>query len=224
MNIVIYFSLFIIVGERQERRDLWKFIVIMGRKIQKIEESIFMNIEKNLTLLRTLKLIDKKISKNINNFSMYSYQEKMNHQYNLNIILLVMIGICGIFLAFPLFENIYTKDDSENSAIKEDIDKNKSENNNIIPNQYIIYLNDNKQGSNTIDPIEFFNSELKDTGTELLHVYDNVAKGFAIKVPNEKVLEKLKDNPSVKYIGQDKRTEAFTNSDDDKQKISIEVN
>jgi len=155
---------------------------------------------------------------------MYSYQEKMNHQYNLNRIFLVMLGICGIFLAFPLFENIYTKDDSENSAIQEDIDKNKSENNNIIPNQYIIYLNDNKQGSNTIDPIEFFNSELKDTGTELLHVYDNVAKGFAIKVPNEKVLEKLKDNPSVKYIGQDKRTSAFTNSDGDKQKITIEVN
>lgn len=148
----------------------------------------------------------------------------MNHQYNLNIILLVMIGICGIFLAFPLFENIYTKDDSENSAIQEDIDKNKSENNNIIPNQYIIYLNDNKQGSNTIDPLEFFNSELKDTGTELLHVYDNVAKGFAIKVPNEKVLEKLKDNPSVKYIGQDKRTEAFTDSDSDNPKISIKVN
>lgn len=148
----------------------------------------------------------------------------MNHQYNLNIILLVMIGICGIFLAFPLFENIYTKDDSENSAIQEEFDKNKSENNNIIPNQYIIYLNDNKQGSNTIDPLEFFNSELKDTGTELLHVYDNVAKGFAIKVPNEKVLEKLKDNPSVKYIGQDKRTEAFTDSDSDNPKISIKVN
>ena len=148
----------------------------------------------------------------------------MNHQYNLNIILLVMIGICGIFLAFPLFENIYTKDDSDNSSKQEDIDESKSEDNNVIPNQYIIYLNDNKQGSNTIDPLEFFNSELKDTGTELLHVYDNVAKGFAIKVPNEKVLEKLKDNPSVKYIGQDKRTSAFTNSDGDKQKITIEVN
>lgn len=148
----------------------------------------------------------------------------MNHQYNLNIILLVMIGICGIFLAFPLFENIYTKDDSDNSTKQEDIDESKSEDNNVIPNQYIIYLNDNKQGSNTIDPLEFFNSELKDTGTELLHVYDNVAKGFAIKVPNEKVLEKLKDNPSVKYIGQDKRTEAFTDSDSDNPKISIKVN
>ena len=148
----------------------------------------------------------------------------MNHQYNLNIILLVMIGICGIFLAFPLFENIYTKDDSDNSTKQEDIDESKSEDNNVIPNQYIIYLNDNKQGSNTIDPLEFFNSELKDTGTELLHVYDNVAKGFAIKVPNEKVLEKLKDNPSVKYVGQDKRTEAFTDSDSDNPKISIKVN
>src|SRR5574339_136784 len=133
----------------------------------------------------------------------------MNNQYNLNIILLVMIGICGIFLAFPLFENIYTKDDSDNSTKEEDIDKSKSKDNNVIPNQYIIYLNDNKQSSNTIDPLEFFNSELKDTGTELLHIYNNVAKGFAIKVPNEKVLEELKSNPLVEYIGQDKKVSAF---------------
>lgn len=76
MDIVIYFGLFIIVGERQERMDLWKCIAIRGRKIQKIEESILMNVEKNLTLLRTLNLIDKKFSKNINNFNMYSYQGK----------------------------------------------------------------------------------------------------------------------------------------------------
>jgi hypothetical protein len=44
--------------------------------IQKIEESILTNVEKNLTLLHTLNLIDKKISKNINNFTMYSYQGK----------------------------------------------------------------------------------------------------------------------------------------------------
>ena len=35
-----------------------------------------MNVEKNLTLLRTLNLIDKKIFKNINIFNMYSYQGK----------------------------------------------------------------------------------------------------------------------------------------------------
>lgn len=36
----------------------------------------FNECKKNLTLLRTLNLIDKKISKNINNFNMYSYQGK----------------------------------------------------------------------------------------------------------------------------------------------------
>ena len=150
----------------------------------------------------------------------------MNLQYNVNVILLVMIGIYAIFLAFPIVENIYTKEDSKNPASQKIIEQEKPETNNIIPNQYIIYLEENTEGSNTIDPVEFFNSELKDTGTELLQVYDNVAKGFAIKVPNEKVLEDLKKNPSVKYIGQDKRTEAFTdeNADNDKEKISIKVN
>ena len=50
---------------------------------------------------------------------------------------------------------------------------------------------------------------MKDSGTELLHVYNDVVKGFAIKVPNEKVLEELKSNPLVKYIGQDKKVSAF---------------
>jgi hypothetical protein len=53
---------------------------------------------------------------------------------------------------------------------------------------------------------------LKDSGTELLQIYNHVVKGFAIKVPNEKVLEELKSNPLVEYIGQDKKVSAFTDS------------
>ena len=93
------------------------------------------------------------------------------------------------------------------------IDNNHLGKNNNIPNQFIVYLQEeNEQEGKSIDPLEFFNSELKNTGCELLQVYDNVVKGFAIKVPNEKVLEELKNNPLVEYIGQDKKVSAFTDS------------
>jgi hypothetical protein len=121
-----------------------------------------------------------------------------------------MIAFFGIFLVIPILENIYAEDDfSKTPSSYQNIDKHQLENNNI-PNQFIVYLQgDNEEESKSIDPLEFYNSELKDSGTELLHVYNDVVKGFAIKVPNEKVLEELKSNPLVKYIGQDKKVSAF---------------
>ena len=140
----------------------------------------------------------------------------MNLQYNFRISFLVMITIFGIFLVFPLLENIYAEEYVSKRSLAtssyQNIDSHQLENNNI-PNQFIVYLQgDNKEESKSIDPLEFYNSELKDSGIELLHVYNNVVKGFAIKVPNENVLKELKSNPLVKYIGQDKKISAFTNS------------
>ena len=137
----------------------------------------------------------------------------MNLQYKFRISFLIMIAFFGIFLVIPILENIYAEDDfSKTQSSYQNIDNHQSENNNI-PNQFIVYLQgDNKEESKSIDPLEFYNSELKDSGTELLHVYNDVVKGFAIKVPNEKVLEELKSNPLVKYIGQDKKISAFMDS------------
>ena len=141
---------------------------------------------------------------------------KMNLQYNFRISFLVMITIFGIFLVFPLLENTYAEEYVSKSSLTtssyQNIDSHQLENNNI-PNQFIVYLQgDNKEESKSIDPLEFYNSELKDSGTELLQVYNNVVKGFAIKVPDEKVLKELKSNPLVEYIGLDKKISAFTNS------------
>jgi Peptidase inhibitor I9 len=126
-----------------------------------------------------------------------------------------MIVFFGIFLVLPILENIYAEDDfskrSLSNSLYHNTDNHQLENNNI-PNQFIVYLRDSEDESKSIDPLEFYNSELKDTGTELLHIYNNVAKGFAIKVPNEKVLEELKSNPLVEYIGQDKKVSAFKDS------------
>ena len=139
----------------------------------------------------------------------------MNLQYKFRISFLVIITLFGIFLVFPLLENTYAEEYVSKSSLTtpsyQNIDSHQLENNNI-PNQFIVYLRDNKEESKSIDPIEFYNSELKDSGTELLQVYNNVVKGFAIKVPNEKVLKELKSNPMVEYIGLDKKISAFTNS------------
>ena len=139
----------------------------------------------------------------------------MNLQYNFRISFLVIITIFGIFLVFPLLEYIYAEENVSKKFLYtssyQNIDSHQLENN--IPNQYIVYLQgDNKEESKSIDPLEFYNSELKDSGAELLQVYNNVVKGFAIKVPNEKVLKELKRNPLVEYIGLDKKISAFTDS------------
>jgi Peptidase inhibitor I9 len=136
----------------------------------------------------------------------------MNFQYNFRMSFLIIIGFLEIFLVFSISKNIYAEDDFSktlSNSSNQNIDNSKFENNNI-PNQYIVYLQeDNKK---EIDPLEFYNSELKNSGTELLQVYNHVVKGLAIKVPNEKVLEDLKSNPLVEYIGQDKKVSAFTES------------
>ena len=134
-------------------------------------------------------------------------------------------ALISLFLAFSLSENINAIVDLSSSALSslsfQNIASNNIENN--IPNQFIVYLkNENNQENKSINPLDFFNSELKDKGCELLQVYNHVAKGFAIKVPDEKIIEELKQNPSVEYIGQDKRITANENSSTDSQ-MTIEV-
>ena len=151
--------------------------------------------------------------------------ERINFQYNFRRSFLTIVIIFGIFFV-AIMENIYAEDDDNVVGDRklpfnhfynnQNLDNHKLErSNNIIHNQFIIYLQeDNKEEeeeSISIDPVEFYNSELKDTGTELLYVYSHVVKGLAIKIPNEKVLEKLKNNPLVNYIGQDKKVSAFIN-------------
>lgn len=140
--------------------------------------------------------------------------------------LIIIVPFFLMFLVIPLVENIYAIDDFGKRLLSnpsyQNIANNNGENSNI-PNQFIVYLKDeNEQENKSTDPLEFFNSELKNTGTELLQVYNNVAKGFAIKVPDEKILEELKKNPLVEYIGQDKKISAFNDSSPD-SKMEIQV-
>lgn len=151
----------------------------------------------------------------------------MSSQYNFRMgFLIIIVPFFLMFLVIPLVENIYAIDDFGKRLLSnpsyQNIANNNGENSNI-PNQFIVYLKDeNEQENKSTDPLEFFNSELKNTGTELLQVYNNVAKGFAIKVPDEKILEELKKNPLVEYIGQDKKISAFNDSSPD-SKMEIQV-
>jgi hypothetical protein len=141
-------------------------------------------------------------------------------------LLIVFITFFSLFLAFTLSENVNAIVDLSSRTLSNLSFQNIALNNidNNIPNQFIIYLkNEINQGKNkSIDPLNFFNSELKDKGCELLQVYNHVAKGFAIKVPDEKIIEELKQNPLIEYIGQDKRISANENSSTDSQ-MTIEV-
>ncbi|HEX5187734.1 MAG TPA: protease inhibitor I9 family protein [Nitrososphaeraceae archaeon] len=151
----------------------------------------------------------------------------MSPQYDFRIYFLIaLIPFFSLFLAFTLSENVNAIVDlSSNRTFShlsfQNIALNNIENN--IPNQFIVYFkNEINQQNKPLDPLDFFNSELKDKGCELLQVYNHVAKGFAIKVPDEKIIEELKQNPLIEYIGQDKRISANENSSPDSQ-MTIEV-
>jgi subtilisin len=141
----------------------------------------------------------------------------MNFQHIFRMSFLLMIPIFITFLVMPILENVYAENDFDieipfyYSYNYQNLDNYNLESSNIIPNQFIIYLKeDNKDRNNSIDPLEFYNSELKNTGTELLYVYDYVAKGFAIKISNNKILEQLKKNPLVEYVGHDREISALS--------------
>jgi subtilisin len=141
----------------------------------------------------------------------------MNFQYIFRMSFLLMISIFITLLVMPILENVYAENDFDieipfyYSYNYQNLDNYNLENSNIIPNQFIIYLKeDNKDRNNSIDPLEFYHSELKNTETELLYVYDYVAKGFAIKISNNKILEQLKNNPLVEYIGHDREISALS--------------
>jgi len=77
-----------------------------------------------------------------------------------------------------------------------------------IPNQYIVVLKDN----NFLSSTSFSAREAINEGAALRHTYDHVLRGFSIRVPNDKVLEKIQKNPEVDYVQPDIKVKAFVQS------------
>ena len=77
----------------------------------------------------------------------------------------------------------------------------------VIPGQYIVVLNDD--ALNLRDILSEVAKKVNIEGTEILHIYEDVLNGFAISVPNERVIEALEQSPFVDYIEKDKIVKAF---------------
>ena len=74
--------------------------------------------------------------------------------------------------------------------------------------QYIVVLKDNSSKT----PMQSA-EEAKVKGAQILYIYDSALKGFAIKVPSEKVLEAIiKTNPNIEYVEPDMTAQAHQNS------------
>jgi subtilisin len=83
----------------------------------------------------------------------------------------------------------------------------KSQMGEVIPGQYIIVLKDDT--FNLREILTDVASQVDIEGTEILHIYDDVLNGFAISVPNERIIEVLEQSPFVDYIEKDKTVKAF---------------
>lgn len=73
-----------------------------------------------------------------------------------------------------------------------------------IPDQYIVVLkNDGEQSPKNVA------DEVRSNGALILHVYEHAIKGFAMKVPNDTVLEKIKNDDRVAYVEPDQVVATF---------------
>ena len=79
------------------------------------------------------------------------------------------------------------------------------------PNDYIVVLKDNNFLS-SVSSVRSLASEAKNEGAALRHIYDDSLHGFAIRVPNEKVLEEIMKIPEVDYVQPDVKVKAFVQS------------
>ena len=76
----------------------------------------------------------------------------------------------------------------------------------VIPGQYIVVLNDDTVNLREI--LTNVASQVNIEGTEITHIYEDVLNGFAISVPNERIIEVLEQSPFVDYIEKDKVVKA----------------
>ena len=83
-----------------------------------------------------------------------------------------------------------------------------------VPNQYIVVLKDRQAitPSTTLSASASARTaaeEARNQGTTLLHVYEHAINGYAVRVPNQQVLDRILANPAVDYVQPDKKVKAF---------------
>ena len=83
-----------------------------------------------------------------------------------------------------------------------------------VPNQYIVVLKDRGAitPSTTLSASTSARSaaeEARNQGATLRHVYEHAINGYAVRVPNQQVLDRILANPAVDYVQPDKKMKAF---------------
>jgi len=73
-----------------------------------------------------------------------------------------------------------------------------------IPNDYIVVMKDDFLSSQ-----QSLAEKVQSEGATIEHVFDHVLPGFAVNVPNDKVLETIIQNPNVDYVQPDVEVEVF---------------
>lgn len=75
-----------------------------------------------------------------------------------------------------------------------------------VPNQYIVVLKDSSLASKNIRTLV---DDAKSQGAVVRHVYEHAIKGYAIRIPNEQVLDAILKSPRVDYVQPDTQVKAF---------------
>jgi Peptidase inhibitor I9 len=87
-----------------------------------------------------------------------------------------------------------------------------------VPNQYIVVLKDgtdltrgtSPSAPNMRESARSAAEEARSQGATLRHVYEHAIKGYAVRVPNQQVLDRLLANPSVDFVQPDIKLKAFS--------------
>jgi subtilisin len=78
-----------------------------------------------------------------------------------------------------------------------------------IPNHYIVVLKDKAAPATEVQSSA---EEARSQGAVLRHIYEHAIRGYAIRIPNDKVLESILKNPEVDYVQPDVKVKAFSQS------------
>lgn len=76
-----------------------------------------------------------------------------------------------------------------------------------IPNDYIVVMK-----NDFLSSVHSLADKAKSEGATVEHIFDHVLPGFAVKVPNDEVLETIMQNPDVDYVQPDVKVKAYEQS------------
>jgi subtilisin family serine protease len=135
-------------------------------------------------------------------------------RYLVIVVLLILLFSSSIFSGSisPIFSNVSAqsnRDEDVNDRLNQRVDlsaKLREVEGERVPNHYIVVL---KDSAAPVTSVRSSAEEARSQGAELRHVYNNAIRGYAIRVPNQDVLDSILSNPSVDYVQPDTKLKAF---------------